>query len=165
MDFNSKTYEQIDYRYCRASSGLRLANYIIDTLFIYFLIFCLGIVIAIIDPSIIDTIDDGITDRIVGTIFYGVMMSFTEIILNGKSIGKLITKTKAVNLDGSDLSFEKAFTRNLIRIIPFDALAALGTPSIPWHDKWSDTMVIDEKKLALQKQSADLFGSFKNQTQ
>ncbi|TCD11686.1 RDD family protein [Pedobacter frigidisoli] len=164
MEFKTKTYETIDYRYCRASSGLRFANYIIDTLFIYFLVLCLGFVIAIIDPKIIDVIDDGITDRIIGMIFYGVIMSFTEAMLNGKSIGKLITKTKAVNLDGSDLTFEKAFTRNLLRIIPFDALSALGTPSIPWHDKWSDTMVIEEKKVALQQEKTDLFGSFKNQT-
>lgn len=126
MNFNA--YEQIDYRYCRASSGLRFANYIIDTIFFYFLMFLLGIVISIIDPRIIDFLDDGITDRIVGMIFYGVIMSFTELMLNGKSIGKLITRTKAVNLDGSDLTFEKAFTRNLIRIIPFDTLAALGNP-------------------------------------
>lgn len=163
MDFNTKTYEQIDYRYCRASSGLRFANYIIDTIFIYILIFALGFVIAIIDPRIIDLINDGITERIVGMIFYGVIMSFTEAMLNGKSIGKFITKTKAVNLDGTDLTFEKAFTRNLLRIVPFDVLSALGNPTTPWHDKWSDTMVIEEKKVALQQEKVDLFGTFKNQ--
>jgi len=164
MNFNINTFEQIDYRYCRASSGLRLANYIIDTIFIYGLMFVLGIVIAIIDPSIIDILDDGITERIVGMIFYGVIMSFTEAMLNGKSIGKLITKTKAVNLDGSDLTFEKTFTRNLLRIVPFDALTAFGTPPNPWHDRWSDTMVVEDKKVALQQQ-LDLISPFKNQTQ
>lgn len=165
MNFNINTFEQINYRYCRASSGLRLANYIIDTIFVYGLMFALGVVIAIIDPSIIDMLDDGITERIVGMIFYGVIMSFTEAMLNGKSIGKLVTKTKAVNIDGSDLTFEKAFTRNLIRIIPFDALSALGTPSTPWHDKWSDTMVVEDKKVALQQKHLDLISPFKNQTQ
>ena len=158
MNFNTKyNYDKVDYRYCRASSGLRFANYLIDSIVVYFLMFALGFVLAIIDPSIIDILDESITSRIVGMIFYGVIMSFTEAMLNGKSVGKLITKTKAVNLDGSDISFEKAFTRNLIRIIPFDALSALGNPSTPWHDKWSDTMVVEEKKVELQKQSA-LFG-------
>lgn len=110
-------------------------------------------------------LNDGFTERIVGMIFYGVIMSFTEAMLNGKSIGKFITKTRAVNTDGSDLTFEKTFTRNLIRIIPFDALSALGTPSIPWHDKWSDTMVVEDKKVALQQKKLDLFSPFKNQTQ
>lgn len=164
MNFNTKTYEQVDYRYCRASSSLRLANYIIDSIFLYILMFALGVVISIINPKIIDVLDDGISDRIVGLIFYGVIMSFTEAMLNGKSIGKLITKTKAVNLDGTDLSFEKAFTRNLLRIIPFDVFTAFGYPCAPWHDRWSDTMVIEEKKVDLQKEKVDLFGSFKNQT-
>jgi len=164
MDFNTKTYEQIDYRYCHASSGLRLANYILDTIFVYILMFALGVVIAIIAPKIIDLINDGITERIVGLIFYGVIMSFTEAMLNGKSIGKFITKTKAVNVDGTDITFEKAFTRNLLRIIPFESLSALAIPSAPWHDKWSQTMVIEEKKVALQQRYLDLPSPFKNQT-
>lgn len=88
----------------------------------------------------------------------------TEGMSNGRSIGKLITGTRAVNEDGSDISFQKAFVRNIVRAIPFNALSALGTPSHPWHDRWSDTMVIDEKKLALQTQKVDLFDSVKNQT-
>ncbi len=34
----------------------------------------------------------------------------------------------------------------------------------PWHDKWSETMVVDEKKVALQTQKTDFFSNFKNQT-
>ncbi|WP_165825400.1 RDD family protein [Pedobacter yonginense] len=165
MNLTSAPYQEIDYRYCRASASLRFVNHVIDTIYIYALIFCLGFVIALIDPTLIDAIDDGITDRVIGILFYGVMMAFTEFMLNGKSFGKLITKTKAVNIDGSDLSFQKTFTRNLLRMIPLDAIVALGIPSTPLHDRFSDTMVVDERKLALQKQRVDLFGSFKNQTQ
>lgn len=165
MAFSTPDYEQIDYRYCHASAGLRFANYVIDTVVLYILMFALGIVVYFIDPKILDFLNDGITERIVGLIFYGVIMSFTEAMLNGKSIGKYITKTKAVNLDGSDLSFEKAFTRNLIRIIPFNPLSALGAPCTPWHDKWSQTMVVEEKKVALQAQKTELFSTVKNQTQ
>ena len=162
MNFTPQnSYDQVDYRYCRASSGLRLANYLIDTIVIYLLLIILGIIIAFIDPKIIDHLDNGIISRIVGMVFYGVMMAFTEAMLNGKSIGKYITKTRAVNLDGTDITFEKAFTRNLIRIIPFDALSALGTPSTPWHDAWSHTMVVEEKKVALQQESVNLFSSVK----
>jgi len=165
MDFNINAYDQVDYRYCRASSGLRLANYLIDVIFIYILMFALGFIIAFIDPGIIDFIDDGIIGRIFKMLFYGVIMSFTEAMLNGKSIGKLITGTRAVNLDGSDLSLEKSFTRNLIRIVPFDGITALATPSVPWHDKWSDTMVVVDKKVALQQRHLDLIKPFKNQIQ
>lgn len=164
MDFNKPNYGGVDYRYCHASTGQRFANYIIDTIVLYILAFALGVVVYFIDPEIIDSLNDGITERIVGLIFYGVIMSFTEAMLNGKSIGKYITKTKAVNLDGSDLSFEKAFTRNLIRIIPFDPLSAFGSPCSPWHDRWSQTIVVEEKKVAIQMQRTELFSTVKNQT-
>lgn len=165
MNFNAKTYEEIDYDYCRASSGLRFSNYIIDMVFFYILMFSMGVVIGIANPNLLDAIDDGIISRLIGLVFYGVIMSFTEAMTNGKSIGKFITKTKVVNLDGSDISLGKAFSRNMIRAIPFNAFSGLGNPCMPWHDKWSDTMVIEEKKVALQKQKAILFDSVKNQTQ
>lgn len=108
---------------------------------------------------------DDLSLRLVLLLFYGIVMFMTEAMSNGRSIGKLITGTRAVNVDGTDMSFQKAFVRNIVRAIPFNALSALGTPSIPWHDRWSDTMVVDEKKLALQTQKVDLFDSVRNQTQ
>ncbi|WP_316796009.1 RDD family protein [Pedobacter agri] len=162
MNFDTQNpYDKVDYRYCRASSGLRLANYIIDSVVTYLLLVILVIIVALIDPEIVDYLDNGIISRIVAMVFYGIMMAFTEAMLNGKSIGKFITKTKAVNIDGTDISFEKSFTRNLIRVIPFNAFSALGTPSTPWHDVWSDTMVVEEKKVALQQESANLFTAVK----
>lgn len=92
-------------------------------------------------------------------------MCLIEAVSGGKSIGKLITGTKAINLDGSEINFAKAFTRNMIRAIPFNAISALGNPCDPWHDRLSKTMVVDEKKLALQTQKVILFDSVKNQIQ
>jgi uncharacterized RDD family membrane protein YckC len=77
-------------------------------------------------------------------------MSLIEAMFRGKSIGKLITGTKAVNEDGSDISFAKAFERGLARMVPFEAFSALGEPSYPWHDKWTKTFVIDEKEMRKQ---------------
>nr|WP_315419146.1 RDD family protein [uncultured Pedobacter sp.] len=162
MDFNNN-YQEIDLSYCRASSGKRFANYIIDTIVFYIVAFGLGIVIGILKPNLLVGVDD-LSLRLVLLLFYGIVMFMTEAMSNGRSIGKLITGTRAVNYDGTDMSFQKAFVRNIVRAIPFNALSAFGTPSIPWHDRWSDTMVVDEKKLALQNQRVDLFDSVKNQT-
>ncbi|WP_316830286.1 RDD family protein [Pedobacter aquatilis] len=163
MDFNTN-YEEQDLEYCRAGTSLRFINYIIDIIFFYFLMFCLGIVIGLLKPDLLQLFDNGISGRLLSLLFYGIVMSFTEGMSNGKSIGKLITKTKAVNLDGSDLNFAQAFRRNIIRSIPFNALSAFGTPCNPWHDRLSDSMVIEEKKLALQAKKADLFNSVRNNT-
>jgi len=163
MNFNTN-YQEINLDYCRASTGKRFANYIIDTIVFYIITFGLGIAIGIFKPSLLADVDD-LSLRLIMLLFYGIVMFMTEGMSNGKSVGKLITGTKAVNDDGSDITFQKAFIRNIVRAIPFNALSALGTPSTPWHDRWSNTIVIDEKKLALQSQRVDLFDSVKNQIQ
>ena len=55
-------------------------------------------------------------------------MSATEAILNRKSLGKLVTQTRAVILDGSQISASTAISRGFSRAVPFCALSALGTP-------------------------------------
>ena len=163
MNFDT-TDQQLDLDYCRASAGLRFANYIIDSIFFYFIVFCLGAVIALVYPSILPVFDGPISGRLIGLVLYGFVMWFIEGMSNGRSIGKLITGTKAVSLDGSDINFGKAFGRNFIRAIPFNAFSALGNPCNPWHDSLSETMVVDIKKVALQKQKVDLFQSVQSES-
>jgi len=162
MDFN-QNYQEVDLNYCRATTGKRFTNYIIDLIIFYIVMFGVGIAIGIIKPELV-AVFQGLQGRLISLAFYGVVMFMTEGMSNGRSIGKLITGTRAVNTDGSDITFQKAFIRNMVRAIPFNALSALGNPCAPWHDLWSDTIVVEEKKVALQKQKVDLFGSFKNQT-
>ncbi len=59
-------------------------------------------------------------------------------------------------MHGQPPTFTQLLARNFIRAVPFNALSAFGNPCAPWHDKWSDTYVIDEKVLALQ-QRKDVF--------
>lgn len=142
--------EDIDLNYCRASTGKRFANYIIDMIVYYILVIMLGIAIGLLNPELIPDENGGILDRIISLICYALLMFVIEAACGGKTLGKLITGTKAINADGSDISFQKAFMRNIIRAIPFNALSAFGTPCNPWHDAWSNTLVVDEKKLDLQ---------------
>ncbi len=72
-------------------------------------------------------------------------MGIVEGFGKGKTIGKYITGTRAVNEDGSKITFSTGFVRGLTRLVPFNALSALGSPTYPWHDKWTNTLVIDEK--------------------
>ncbi len=84
-------------------------------------------------------------DRIITLLLYGLFMGTIEAITKGRSLGKLITKTKAVNEDGTSISVSTAFTRGLSRAVPFNSFSALGNPPHPWHDKWTKTYVIDIK--------------------
>ncbi len=145
-----------DY-YVRAETGKRLANYIIDLIVFYALFFIVGIVLAIFSPAAIDNLSYGsdsgfaLVDRLFTLILYAVYMSVLEGLFKGKSLGKLITGTRAVNLDGSRISWGKAFERGFSRAVPFCVFSAFGTPCNPWQDKWTNTMVIDERKSAIRQ--------------
>ncbi len=137
--------------YERSSAGKRLANYLIDLVLFYILLFLLGFILAMVSPTFAgivtnDRSDFGLLDRLITLLLYAVYMSAVEALFHGKSLGKLITKTKAVNMDGSQITTAKAFERGFSRAVPFCVFSAFGNPSNPWQDRWTDTMVINENK-------------------
>jgi uncharacterized RDD family membrane protein YckC len=143
--------EDLEPNLVRASTGKRLANYIIDVLLFYIFMLLVGVLIGLFAPSLLNMMDDtsagfNIVDRIVSLFLYALFMFGQEALLKGKSLGKLITGTKAVNYDGTEISINKAFLRGCSRAVPFCVFSALGTPCNPWQDKWTDTMVIDIKE-------------------
>lgn len=79
--------------------------------------------------------------------------SLSEIIFQGRTIGKFITGTKAINEAGTDMDPKTILLRSLSRIVPFEAFSALGNPCRPWHDKWTRTYVIDVSKTSLNNSS------------
>jgi len=149
----------LNLAYCRASMVKRFVNYVIDIIVFYVVFFCVVTAIQLLNPGLFKNVND-LPESLIGMICYALFMCVLEAVSRGKSI----TKTKVVNADGKEIDFAKAFLRNIIRAIPFTPISAFGSPCEPWHDRWSDTIVIEEKKLALQKQRSDLFESVKNQT-
>lgn len=143
---------EFETTYVRADSGKRFANYIIDLVCFYIVLFGIGIGLGIFFPQSLDFISNGSTyglvERVIGLILFALFMFAQEALFNGKTIGKLITKTRALNLDGTSLTPSAALLRGLSRAVPFEAFSALGSPPNPWHDKWTNTMVIDEKRSA-----------------
>ncbi|MEO7768398.1 MAG: RDD family protein [Ferruginibacter sp.] len=140
----------IEEIHVRATAGKRLANYVIDLLLFYFLIIGFGILLAILSPSAAelfagDNPGFGILDRIITLLMYALYMGTIEAIFKGKSLGKFITKTRALNVDGGRLSTSDAFLRGFSRAVPFCVFSAFGSPCNPWQDRWTDTMVVDDK--------------------
>lgn len=131
-----------------ASTGKRFLNYFIDS-FLVFIILVIGMfVYYFTNPTSIDALDEqdngSILDTIIYTIIYGILMGLYEWIFKGRTLGKLITGTKAVNEDGTTINFKTALLRGIIRCVPFEAFTAFGTRM--WHDEWSNTYVIDIKE-------------------
>jgi uncharacterized RDD family membrane protein YckC len=138
----------------QAGTGKRFANYIIDVIVFYIVVFLLAIAVAIIDPELLSWMEGtdagtNLLNSLVSLLLYGTIMGTTEALTRGRSLGKLITGTRAVNADGSPISIQTAFQRGLCRAVPLEAFSALGSPSYPWHDKWTNTCVIDIRQSVL----------------
>lgn len=138
----------------QASQGKRLANYVIDIISFYLVLIVIGIVVALIAPDLLSGLDSddpmsNLLDRLVSLILYAVYMGAIEAATKGKSLGKIITGTLAVNEDGSTISTKTAFVRGFSRAVPFSVFSAFGTPCYPWQDKWTNTYVIDKKESTL----------------
>lgn len=141
-----------------AKKSNRLANYFIDKLVFYAIIFGLSFIIGTLfymlsnDITVIDDfysdLDnmDPLMDKLLTAIIFIVFYMITEILLKGKTIGKYITKTKVVMEDGSNPKPSDIVLRSLCRLIPFDAFSFLGSEGRGWHDSVSNTYVVDEKR-------------------
>jgi len=135
-----------------ASSGKRFANYLIDLAGFYIFMYFFSYVIVEIsmDLAIIlygENQGFNIMGRLLFLLFYGMFMGLQEAVFKGRSLGKLITGTVAINIDGSRISGQAALLRGLIRGVPFNTFSALGDPTYPWHDKWSKTYVVNYKDI------------------
>jgi len=132
--------------YIIAESGERLANYLIDLILFYVVYFGVNVLIglfAVANGKQITTPEDTL-DKLLNYVFlyliYMIYYCFVEGASNGRSLGKLITRTKVVKKDNAPITWEDAFTRSLCRIIPFEPFSGfLGTP---WHDEISKTKVV-----------------------
>jgi uncharacterized RDD family membrane protein YckC len=147
-------YQEVELNLVQANAGKRFANYLIDLVGFYILLFFWGMIMGLLSPQSMEALDyadsdigANLLDRLFTLIIFGIYIGFIEAIFKGKTLGKLVTGTKAVyEADGRDISVGTAFLRGFSRMVPFEAFSALGNPSYPWHDRWTNTVVIDEKQ-------------------
>jgi uncharacterized RDD family membrane protein YckC len=138
-----------------ASTGKRFINYLVDIILFSFLLLFILIAIAPVYPlfnKIMERQVLDLADRFAITFIYALYMSVMESVLKGKSVGKYITGTRAVDINGLPVSHQTAFTRGLIRMVPFEQISAISfdfSPPLMWHDRWSKSIVVDEAKSRL----------------
>lgn len=135
-----------------ASIGKRLLNFIIDIVGYYVSSFIIGGVLVVVSPNFfLQAAQENSAMNEFLWLFLGLASYFLyyflfEFVSGGRTLGKLITGTKAVHTDGSKINFSTAIQRNAIRMIPFEFFSYFGYPCEPWHDRWTDTMVMDIKQ-------------------
>lgn len=130
------------------SRGIRLVNYIVDQV-------ALGVIINAIKFGLaLFSLGKNYNDHLLlqenmPAIWYGLLLSlvctFTyytvfESATNGRTLGKILTGTIAINQDGTPFTFKNALMRTLCRFIPFEPLSALWY--MPWHDSITKTAVV-----------------------
>lgn len=60
----------------------------------------------------------------------------------GRTLGKLITGTKVVNISGEKPSLGQIIGRTLTRFIPFEFVTFFGSETHGLHDRWASTYVV-----------------------
>lgn len=143
-------FETTDYSaYYKASSIKRFINFTVDVITFYAFMLILGLLIGLIQVisgiNLIGYMEEinPLVDRLISGLLLALYLAFLEYFFKGKTLGKVITKTRAVNEDGTLMNFRESFKRNLCRLIPFDALSFLFSSKGGWHDTVSYTMVVD----------------------
>jgi uncharacterized RDD family membrane protein YckC len=135
-----------------ASLGKRFLNVTIDTVPLFVLqMVTYGVAATLMFPNLDPSSDEA--EAALGLLMipltwvpyfaYYIIMEATI----GRTIGKMVTGTRVVRGDGrSAPTLWQIVGRTSARLVPFEALTFLfGEPS-GWHDDWSQTMVIDERR-------------------
>jgi uncharacterized RDD family membrane protein YckC len=125
-----------------ASTGQRFANYLIDVIVYYILVVIVTVPTGIMSGMVYGGAALGMYYLIAFGVFFGYYTLLEG--AKGKTIGKMVTKTKTVMANGEPVTYGKAFMRTLCRIVPFEFISAFIGP-LMWHDKWVDTMVVKDK--------------------
>lgn len=141
-----------ELQYTEATTGQRFLNFIIDNLFMRFALsyasgYAVAYLLLAVAPDFLTEI--AYDDRgwrfwtlayIIGFFNYLIYYTICEKAFKGYTLGKLITGTRAIRNDGTELTIKDAILRSLSRLVPFEPFSALG--GTPWHDSWTKTMVI-----------------------
>ena len=132
-----------------ASVGQRFINYLIDLVIFFIVVAGISVITQIFFVFTGATYEDAnnstlsgnqLLDYLISYSIYVVFYTFCEGASGGRTIGKLITRTKAVKEDETAITWKDASIRSLCRIVPFEVLSAFS--GYPWHDKWTNTKVI-----------------------
>lgn len=144
----------------RASKGARFANSLLDGFFLqiiyYIVVFIFGLFYVFTYGEAINTdaIENDVAINLSFMLVY-LLLYFGYFILMeyylGKTLGKYITGTSVISIDGKQPTIGQIVGRTFSRLVPFEALSFLGENG--WHDTWSDTRVINTKNYQTEKQA------------
>lgn len=134
-----------------ATHGQRIANYILDLVIMMIMAVVLFIGLMVVTMILgydglarwiegMNKIQEYLLGAVITIVYYGMSETLTS-----RTIGKFISGTVIVMEDGSRPDSNTILKRTFCRLIPFEWLSFLGTPSRGWHDSIPDVYVVDKK--------------------
>ena len=142
---NKLALEKLHAREGKVGGWVRFANFIIDRIASYVIAMLLGAFIAIVNMELLESISDfadTLLTLLIYVLYYIVLEYHFQI-----TLGKLITGTVVVDLEGNKPTLKAIVGRSFSRIVPFEAFSFLGTEASGWHDTWSKTRVVKKSSL------------------
>jgi len=132
-----------------ASAWLRFFNFVIDYLACYICIFITGFMLGL--ATRITGVDfvTFLIDETAGAMLWQVLFAcviwviyytLCEGATKGRTLGKLVTRTKVLTDEGENITWRIAFRRSLCRLIPFEQFSGFGCH--PSHDTFTKTCVV-----------------------
>lgn len=132
-----------------ASLGKRFGTFVIDYLLTQVVVGILAVIYIAANPHKLSTLVDDTQnkgmDYLLGISGFVVYYWFFESVCQGRTIGKMIFGTRALTTEGALMSSGTVLKRTLSRLVPFDPFSFFGGYASGWHDRWTDTMVVEEE--------------------
>lgn len=127
-----------------ADTGKRFVNYLIDRILSQVLA---GGVVFGFEAMVLEEgeVNEGL-NLLSFLLIYATVWGYYTLMeggLNGKTLGKYITGTRAVTIEGMPLDWNKAALRSVCRLIPFEPFSFFADKG--WHDSISKTCVINDR--------------------
>jgi len=144
------------FQFQEASTGQRFLNMLIDNVLMnYGLSYLTGAIVGYFLSTFFPDFAIGLfsNEESFAAIMFGLIVvyfnhivyyTFCEKLFSGYTLGKLITGTRAIRTDGTELTFRNSFLRSVTRLVPFEALSIWFARGL-WHDQWTKTMVIKSR--------------------
>ncbi len=136
--YNKLADDQKQIESKQVSSLTRFLHFVIDT-FAWLVV--ASLIGFLLNPLLIDSNQNILVYLILAASFFGYYV-FMETSYQ-KTLGKFITKTKVITIDGKKPSTADITRRTACRLIPFDRVSYFLL-SNGFHDKLSDTTVVKE---------------------
>jgi len=127
-----------------APRGLRLANMLIDSMAQAVGGLVIFTIVALADADVLTRLaadESPVSGYVIGicvSLLYYVPLES----LFGRTLGKLVTRTRVVDESGNPVTFGRVLGLTLLRLVPFEAFTFLGRTGIGLHDSASRTRVV-----------------------